>query len=746
MDLREQILKHRKDDRYIAGGLLLLLAMFSLFYYLLQRGRGLSAVVATDNLLLFVLWYINVILILSILFILVRNLFRLLLERHNRILGSKFKTKLVASAVGLSLIPVLILFPFATRVVIDSFEQWFSLPLDEVLGQAAETANALTQQIERTTRRDADRVLGELADLDLGDLRQRPALQSRLQDLREELEIHYLAIYDDTEYIHGTADPLAGFRSAPKPRHLTDFLVQAIEKGFAVRVEGTLDIDGRLILVAVAAARDGATVPAPSVDSEEEAGPPRPLHTVVVAGTVLPRDIAAKSASLLRSYQEYQKLAVEKEDLRTFYMLLLLMVTLLVVLAFSSIGMRLARRMTEPVQALAAATDRISRGDLDHRVEVPVDDELGALIDGFNHMTAELKSHRVLVDRRNHELVDANKRIAAVLQSVAAGVISIDAESRIQTCNRAALEILSQSEGDVVGRHTHDAWADGERGKLVVLLEEDFTAGGQVNSQLRMTVGGVWKTLEVKVKTLPDPHGLPGGRVVVLEDLTELIYAQKMATWNEVARRIAHEIKNPLTPIKLTAERLLRKHRGGDPEIGKTLEQGVEVIVREVGSLKSMVDEFSRFARMPRPRPRDVDLRQLAGEMQGLYENLKPGVDVESRIDDGAATVRFDPDQLKSLLINLLDNALEATDPPGKVSLSSTRRNGYVMVNVTDTGRGVPAEDKEKLFLPYYSTKGRGTGLGLSIVRRIVSDHNASIHIEDNHPRGVVFSLEIPLQ
>jgi two-component system nitrogen regulation sensor histidine kinase NtrY len=361
-------------------------------------------------------------------------------------------------------------------------------------------------------------------------------------------------------------------------------------------------------------------------------------------------------------------------------------------------------------------------------------------------MTDELQRNRQLVDRRNHELVDANKRIAAVLQSVAAGVISIDAEDKILTCNRAALEILNQRDEEVIGRDIHDAWADCERGKLVVLLEEEFTAGGLIDCQIRMTIAGVWKTLAVKVKTLPDPRGMPGGRVVVVEDLTELIYAQKMATWNEVARRIAHEIKNPLTPIKLTAERLVKKYRQGDPELGKTLEQGMEVIVREVSSLKNMVDEFSRFARMPRPRPRDIDLERLASEMLGLYQGLKPGVEVDSRIDPDAASVRFDPEQLKSVLINLFDNAIEATDAPGKVTLSSSRSNGYVLLNVADTGRGVAAEDKEKLFLPYYSTKGRGTGLGLSIVHRIVTDHNSSLHVGDNSPKGAVFTLEIPLQ
>ena len=278
------------------------------------------------------------------------------------------------------------------------------------------------------------------------------------------------------------------------------------------------------------------------------------------------------------------------------------------------------------------------------------------------------------------------------------------------------------------------------------LLSEEFTWGGQIHRQMQMVIGGVWKTLEVKVTTLPDPEGRPRRPGVVLEDLTELIQAQKMATWNEVARRIAHEIKNPLTPIQLTAERLLRRHQVNDPRLGETLEQGVEVIVREVDSLKTMVDEFSRFARMPPPRPKDVDFGKLLGELVNLHQDLKPGVDVQRRRCHEARTVRFDPEQLKGVLINLIDNAMEATDAPGEIVLSSGRAGGRILLSVADTGRGISAEDKERIFLPYFSTKGRGSGLGLSIVHRIVNDHHAVLLVKDNQPKGTVFTLEVPTE
>ena len=748
-NLRDQLLRHRKDFRFIIGGLTLLLVICGFVYYLLQRGKGLPAELAANKLLLFALWYINVILILTILLVLVRSLFRLLLERRHRILGSKFKTKLVLTAIGLSLIPVLILFPFATRLLLQSFDQWFSLPIEEIVDQAAETATALLDQIESTNKRDARRVLAEVQGFDLDDLSQRSALHRRLQELHEETQLDYLAVFAGTELIHGTADPTAGFNKAVSIQGQSRFLEEAMEKGEATRVDDSLGTSGQLILAASAEAPPEVAASGPP--DEAGAAPDAAGRMVIVAGTVLPPEIAERSTRLVRANQSYLQMAVEKDDVRAVYLLNLLMVTLLVILAFSSIGLRLARRLTAPIQALADGTRRISSGDLDHRVEVAVDDEVGVLVDAFNRMTQELKRNKELVDSSNRELMDANKRLAAVLQNVAAGVVSIDAEGKVLTCNGAALAILRQREEDVVGRSILEAWADPERGKLVMLLDEEEIAENGSPSvrrgdsrQVRMVIGGVWKTLEIKVTTLPDAGGQQGGRVVVLEDLTELIYAQKMATWNEVARQIAHEIKNPLTPIRLTAERLLHKYRQGDPRLGTTLEEGVEVIVREVSSLKSMVDEFSRFARMPRPQPRQIDLQEMMAEILRLYRDLKPGVDVEGRIEPTAANVRFDPEQLKSVLINLLDNAVEATDAPGKITLSTAQQNGNVLLHVADTGHGIPAEDLGKLFLPYYSTKGRGSGLGLAIVHRIITDHNAMIHVAKNQPQGVVFTLEIP--
>nr|XP_061811819.1 nitrogen regulation protein NtrY-like [Nerophis lumbriciformis] len=752
-----------QSSRRLVSVLSALFLVITGVYYLLQRGRGLPPALLNNKVLLFALWYINVILILAILYVLVRSLFRLLLERRHRILGSKFKTKLVLSAIALSLVPVLILFPFATRLVVDSFELWLSLPIEQVVSEGDQVALALTGELEWRGLRDAGRVLREIGEIDLRDLSQQAELQRRLRALRGELGLHYLLVYDGTEFVQGTADPEKGIGRLPDVRRFNRFLTETIEQGERSRVVRELGIDGHLVLSAQADQRSPADAEAGKEGRGEEAvagdaaedeaavedDSQEPSSTVVVVGTLLGSELAGKSERLRAAHQAYQRLAIEKEAIRGAYLSILLMVTLLVILAFSAIGLRLARRVTEPIQLLADATRRISSGDLDHRIEVAVDDELRVLVDDFNHMASELERNRQLVDRANHRLLAANERLAAVLGNVTAGVISLDAEGRISTCNGAALGILKQREDEVIGQPAELAWADPERTKLAALVARELD-GATLGDELHLTIGGVWKTLDVKVKELPG-GAQTGGRVVVLEDLTELIRAQKMATWTEVARRIAHEIKNPLTPIKLTAERLLRKHRSAADDFPQALETGVEVIAREVASMKGMVDEFSSYARMPRPQPRKIDLGELFDDILRLYRGLKRGVAVESTIGAGADTVLFDHEQLRGVLINLLDNALEATEAPGKVTLSSVLGDyaldkAVLEIAVADTGRGIPRQDTDKVFQPYYSTKGRGTGLGLAIVHRVVEEHQATIRVEDNRPRGTVFVLEVPMQ
>jgi two-component system nitrogen regulation sensor histidine kinase NtrY len=749
MRLREKLLRHRKDHRLIIGALAALLLVFTTVFYFVQRGRDLPAVLVTNQVLLFVLWYANVVLILTVLFVLLRNVFKVVIERRARILGSTFKLKLVATYIGLSLIPVLLLFLIATELLRGSIDRWFNTPLTPVLARGNTVSQGLYDQIEKTDLRDARRALKEIQGIDLRRAEDRPRLTRRLQELLPELGLDVLEVYEGREFVHAVVDPESGMADLPDPGR--DFLEQAAAAGNAARIDAPPGIPGRLMLAAV------SSRPAPAVGKPDAERPP----IIVVAGSRIDPELAAATEGLVRDYQTYRQLEVQKDDLRASHLLIFLMVTLLILLSSSWVGLYLARRVTVPIQALAEGTRRISGGDLSHRVDVEADDELGVLVDSFNSMTQQLAS-------TNRELVSTNRRLdgerallAAVLENVAAGVVSVDGDGRIFLCNGAALKMLRQSEEGVLGRRPDEAWADPERAKLAALLGRDGDGAGAASGDtpasravqdVQLLLGGEWKTFEAKVTAFTRAAGDAGtaaGKVLVLEDLSELIKAQQLAAWNEAARRIAHEIKNPLTPIRLSAERLLRKHRQGDPGLGAAIEQGAEIIVREVLTLQGMVDEFSRYARMPRPRPAQVDLARLVGDTLSLYRNLKPGVEITAAVDPALPPAWLDGEQIRRALINLLDNAVEATDAPGRVTVAA-RRNGrgqdHLEIQVADTGRGIPPEAKEKLFLPYYSTKGRGTGLGLAIVHRIVAEHHGTIRVEDNLPRGTVFTVELPVE
>ncbi len=749
MGLRDRLYEQGKNTRTILGGLLGLLFVFTALFYLLQRDREIPSYLVTNRVLLFVLWYVNVVLILAILFVLFRDLFKLFLERRDRILGSKLKTKLVATYVGLSLFPVLTLFAIATELLQGSIDRWFATPVRPVLEQGNAVAQALIDRVQGSCESAARRALADLARVDLSGEAGRVGLAGRLRAMLAENDLDFLAVYEGTDFVQGVVDSRSGIPDLPEPGR--ELLGEAATEGRAVRTVEPPGGRGRLVLAAVSLVAEGegeGAKPDGAARDPLSPDPAEPKPRIVVAGSLLDPVLAERTERLIEAFQTYRQLEVQKADLRASHLLIFLMMTLLILLASTWTGLYLARRVTVPILALAEGTRRISSGDLDHRVEVPADVELGVLVASFNRMTEELQRSNRALKTSNERLAEERALVAAVLENVAAGIVSIDGAGRIFTCNGAALHMLDQREADVVGKTAAEAWSDPERSKLAALLAslpEPRTGRDRRSArEVQMVVGGDWKTFEVKVTPIRDAASSLG-RVVVLEDLTELIQAQQLAAWNEAARRVAHEIKNPLTPIRLGAERLLEKHRRGDSGLGPAIEEATDIIVREVENLQGMVDEFSRYARMPRPRPAKLDLGKLLEETCHLYRDVKVGVPVVCEVPADLPTVWLDGEQIRRALINLIDNGVEATDPPGSVTVSAGLTEGHLEIYVADTGRGIPAAAKDKLFLPYFSTKGRGTGMGLAIVHRIVTDHHGTVRVEDNRPSGSVFTIELPL-
>ncbi|MFQ5526466.1 MAG: ATP-binding protein [Thermoanaerobaculia bacterium] len=720
-NLSDRIQRYLKDGRWIVAGLVAILAVLSLIYYLIVHSTAPE--LATNKLLLFVLWYINLLLILIILFVLFRNLFKLAVERHHRIFGSKLKTKLVSTYILLALVPGLLLFVYGSQLLQGWIDTWFDEgSIKGVVERGSVVAEALNRQIEDETSWRARRALAEIDTLDLLAADRRPALARRVQRLMTELDVDYLGVYSGTDFVHGVVLPQSGLTDLPETGNR--FLMSTVRSGAEIMTlaQGS----ARLVLAGVAGGEEGSA-----------------NRILVVAAQRIPPELAEPSAELIQAHQGYKQIEVQKGDIKATYRLLFLLVTLVVLLSTSWVGFYIARRITVPIEAVAEATRKLSEGDLDYVVEVPADDELGVLVQSFNRMTQDLRANEEELISANARLDDERALVAAVLDNVAAGVVSVDDRGRVLTCNRAAVKLL-QHDTPPIGRPVRDVWSDPARRQLVELLDEAHGDNRRLTRTLRLFLGGHWMTFEVKVRPMRDTQRQARGRVMVLEDLTQLMDAQQRAAWNEAARRVAHEIKNPLTPIRLSAERILKRYQQEDDSLGEAIESGVGMIRHEVDSLRAMVDEFSRFARMRPPHLRATDVDGLIAETLKLYEGLKRDVKVASEVDPKTGQAVLDRAQIKQVLINLIDNAMEAIEPPGTIRVSVGKDNGTLKIDVADTGPGIPEEAREKLFMPHFSTKGRGTGLGLSIVHRIVSEHHGTIGVADNEPHGTVFSIELP--
>ncbi|HEV7484825.1 MAG TPA: ATP-binding protein [Thermoanaerobaculia bacterium] len=695
MTLRATLFRYRKDPRVIVTVPLLILAATSLIYYAVQKAKELSPEALSSQMLLFVLANINVLLIFGILFVLLRGIVKLVLDRQRGIIGSRFRTKLAITWVATSLIPVLILFFFASDLLRTSIDRWFNTPVSRILTNG----EAIAQMSEDQSAAMAAAAAREIAASD-------PAqLDAALSHVQQFHSVDMVGLYRDGALVRVVANPRAPIHEVSEPPK--KFFDEVAASGRATKID--VVATGKWIR---SATRVGNT------------------SYVAVAGVFIPATMSRLIDESIVMHKNFEQLNAQRPTLKASQTSLFLAVTLAILFGTLWTSIYASRRITIPIKALAEATGRLAEGGYGHRVAVAATDEVGRLIESFNDMSTQL-------DQQRQALTQTNRYLSTVLDSVSAGILAFTDTFELLSVNHAALQML-QIEQPRSGANL----ADVLMGDLTPLFDtlRELTARGARAREVTLIRGGELRYLEVSVARLSG--GGDEGWVVAVEDSTSLVQAQKLAAWNEAARRIAHEIKNPLTPIQLSAERIARKFRNNDADTPQAIEEGTKTIVSEVGQLKRMVDEFARFARMPAVHLRHAQLAEILQQAAGLYRDVKPGVSVSVTVEPDIE-ILVDPEQIRRAVGNLLKNAVEATES-GEVRVTARRAPHRVVIEVADPGRGVPDADKEKLFLPYFSTKGRGTGLGLAIVHRIVNDHDGRISVHDNHPRGTRFEIELP--
>jgi len=437
------------------------------------------------------------------------------------------------------------------------------------------------------------------------------------------------------------------------------------------------------------------------------------------------------------------------------YFTILLIITLVIVFFSTWIGRYIAREITVPIQELAEGTHAVASGNLDFRIKTDSKDEIGLLVNSFNRMTEDLKAGKTKLEdanlelrRTNTELDQRRRYIEIVLGNVPAGVVSIDKLGRIVSINRVAAEILGTDEGYALGKVYKEVLRPEDQEAFREMIREMNEMGAEsLERQIKVALEDKAMTVLVNLNALKDESGSYLGMVAVLDDLTHLLKTQRMFAWKEVARRIAHEIKNPLTPIKLSAQRLRKKYLDRFPG-DEVFDECTTTIIRQVDELKTLVNEFSSFARMPASNPSPNDLNEIVQETVSLYKAGQRRIRFDSVLDKRLPVLDIDRDQIKRVLINLIDNAIAAVGEDGEVRVETllVEELQLARLEVVDSGAGIPADVKERLFEPYFSTKRSGTGLGLAIVSNIIADHNGYIRVKDNMPHGTRFVIELPVK
>jgi two-component system nitrogen regulation sensor histidine kinase NtrY len=731
----------RDNTRLILIGIVALVAALASLLAIASRSSDLAPDFLTEF-VLYALSATNLMMLVALVFVLARNIVKLVVERRRALPFARFRGKLVAVLLGMTLIPALLVLIVGSELIRNSVDRWFNAPMEEVLSSASGIAGDYYAEQQRLVSTQAQRAARALATADLasGD---SPALRDAIApDVLQE-RIHLIEVYR-------VSQP----SSSPRVVHVVSIAAKSLPREYS---RTSAD---RLADRTAAAGTEARAIEPLSTHGEliRTAMPIRssangPVRGVVIASEYLTGQFAARARRMTKAYEAYQQLRVLKRPLAGVYQSFFLMLTLMILVSATWMGLYLAKRVTRPIQSLAAAANEIGAGHLDYRVEQETVDEFGSLVVAFNRMADDVEANRrrleqsaVELERRHRDVEGRRRYVETILDRIATGVISIDAAGHIRTWNSAASRLLGV-DARVSGMPVATVFGSPELKPLAALIQDAARARGDIRPQdVAVDCDGRELHLSVMATPLRRDDGGTDGVVVVFDDVSPLIRAQRVAAWREVARRLAHEIKNPLTPIQLCAERL-RRHFGGAPEATRALvDECTTTIVGEVESLKGLVDEFAQFARMPAPRAVPTDLHLLLDEVIALYGGLFAEEVTIKRSYAVLPKVSIDREQMRRVLINLVDNAIEAMDRRGTIDIETQHdpSNALVRILVCDNGPGIPPAERDKLFLPYYSTKRRGSGLGLAIVRRIVAEHGGSIDVTDNQPHGTRFTIELP--
>jgi len=670
----------------------------------------------TNTFLFFILANLNIILLILFVFLVTRNFVKLIAERKRGIVGSRIRTKLVLLFVGLSLLPTMVLFGVAAKFVFSSFNYWFNIKVEQAINQTLEIGHIYYKQASDDLIHYSK--LFQRGFINNGELVFDNVSLSKLRPKLKEYNLDLLQVYNYK------LQPLVSLTRKPVEQNLDlkNDLAEPLKTREPVALVKSLPYGDLAYTI-----------------TPLEKGR---LWGFLVVGRLIPPHLVKKLEAIRKNSEDYKQLFLFVNPLKWSLFIIFSVITLLVIFVATWVGFRIAKVITIPIQALAGATQEVAKGNLDVNVEVEASDEVKMLVDSFNKMVTDLRMAYGRLQEQKLEIERRHKYTKTILENIRTGVISTSASGYIITVNPAVEEILGVKAGNLVGRPFQDlAEIFPEFKEFSQIISE------KLEKQIKLKINGKLLTLVVSTTLLKDKQGQPLGAVFVFEDITQLEKIQRMAAWREVARRIAHEIKNPLTPIQLSAQRLRRRYLN-QFQGESVFDECTQMIVKQVEGLKKMVNEFSNLARLPEVNLTLNNLAEVIEEALAVYRSAHLHITFELNQITSVPKFLFDREQIKRALLNLLDNAVASIGDQGKIEVAISHDSAFkiVRIEVKDTGQGIPDELKPRLFEPYFSTKRSGTGLGLTIVHTIISDHQGFIRVKNNYPQGSIFVIELPLR
>jgi two-component system, NtrC family, nitrogen regulation sensor histidine kinase NtrY len=731
----------RRSVALLAGGVFLFFALFGALQAFNTSGVGfLNPDTAGETLIVTGVIVLLFLLLIGVSMLLLRTVLKLYAGQSSSALGSRLRTRMVLGAVLIALAPAVFMFLFSFGLMNRSIDRWFSPNTSELHEDSTRVVLELAQYVTTNARVEAESIAASGApDRDL------PQLQDELRSHRITLAGGFAVVYGKDRRT------LASFQAPPEssPASLLPWLDEG-EPGASVSLRGLLWEN----LLSAAQRNDEAIF---KVAGEEYALGMAATASgkMVVVALPMPHGLSQTAMRIRSGSAAYWELFRTRNRLRTIFFLSLLSITVLVFFSSVWLALFLSKQITQPVEALAVAMDEIATGKYDHRVALVGGGEMAELVRAFNQMAADLDASRQLAESSSAQLTAANlaieerrRELETIVETIPSGVVTLDGGGQILQSNRAFAALMGLREDTgLVGEKIESLFPADCAEDLAGVIRRGQRMGA-ASTEIEFHSRGRILHLAITGARLELAHGKPG-TVLVVEDTTELLRAQRQLAWKEVAQRVAHEIKNPLTPIALSAERIGRHLDRGQPDSPTVIRKCSEVILGCVATLRTLVDQFSALAQFPAPQPRACDMNRVAEEALALFSGRLNGITVQWDMEPGLPPVLADPVAIRRALANLIDNAAEAMQDSLLRVLglrSSLSEDGAsVEICVSDTGHGLTDEIRERLFLPFYSTKQRGTGLGLSIAAKIVQEHGGSLRAEANSPKGARFLLRLPL-